>query len=807
MADPKYTNQVHFGIGDNDNADPDGCSFDTTDAQRTGYTSGAIMVRVSVENTGGKDTGVVAWRLHYNKVNSFATATQITTVSTNAFKMASGLPGNQDPTNAMVLGGTGTRQDGYYTEATSTESTAVKIPNAYYMEMQFCIEAGSGLEGNTDYYFFISEAGTSLDNYAQNLAIQTGSLAIQVPLDAGSLTLGQEFLGEAFGLQSKAVVLTGKSVATFYATVVQLAAVALTMTGQSFSTVMTYLFTFVSGALRFAGQVLNPVFFYDGDIEFVDTDGYTWRPHAEVAGAEQFMFVATSLSIAGKFIGEQFGLQRGTATYVGKYLGERFLTLAGGLSLVGRQTNEVFRLISGTISITGEFLSESFELIKGSINLVGKRIDEAFGLIKSSLSFVGKNLTILGDIQLMLDAASLALTGRYLGENFKFVKGTLSISGKLLDEIFRLVSNSLTLGGSFLAERFGLVASSLAFVGKDFSALISGAVNMLAGALTATGSFINERFTILAGSSVFTGKTVGEIVKLLKGTVSISGSLVNEAFGLVNGALTLAGQTLTILEAGAVMMAAGVLTFSPKTFGEGFRMVASSLTFVGKVLLWGQVVWKDGDIVFTDGDIIFVPKEGAVEVRLASVALVVAGKQLNERFTVLKGTLTLTGKNIITGSEILVELATVALSFVGSNIIELFRLKSVALSFVGKLVNAAETFLLKVQSLTFTGKAITATIVGRLVAGALVISGARVNEAFTLSRGTLTLTGRTLYFFAETILVLGASALTLTGYDIISLLDQILVLVKGTLTFGGKAFSEPGEYIKRMRDWFWEFIE
>ena len=178
MSDPKYTNQVHFGVGDNDNADPDSCSFDTTDVKRTGITAGTpFMIRVSVENTGAKDSGVVAWQLHYNTTNDFATATQITTNSANDLVMAAGQPTDQVATDAQVLGGTGTRQDGYYTEATSTQSSAMKIPDGQYAEMQFCVEVTPNAESDQDYYIFISEAGTTLDNYAQNLAIQTGTVA------------------------------------------------------------------------------------------------------------------------------------------------------------------------------------------------------------------------------------------------------------------------------------------------------------------------------------------------------------------------------------------------------------------------------------------------------------------------------------------------------------------------------------------------------------------------------------------------------------------------------------------------------
>ncbi|NIP51312.1 MAG: hypothetical protein GWN00_27485, partial [Aliifodinibius sp.] len=139
MSDPAYTNQYAFNVGDDDNTDPDSVTFDGCNTKRTGVAANdKFHIRFGIENTGGKDTSSVSWRVHYNTTNSFSTATQITTSTDNDFVMAGGQPDNNANTDTTVCTGTGSRVNGRYFEDPSTECVAFKVGDGQFVELQAC---------------------------------------------------------------------------------------------------------------------------------------------------------------------------------------------------------------------------------------------------------------------------------------------------------------------------------------------------------------------------------------------------------------------------------------------------------------------------------------------------------------------------------------------------------------------------------------------------------------------------------------------------------------------------------------------
>lgn len=164
MGQP-YLDQDNWRIGDDDNSDPDSCTWRGS-CGSSGYTYAKetpFQVRLTVSNTGNKTSGSITWSLYYNTTDDRTVvggALQVTT-SSNVIRIVSGTPTDGAATDTQVCAGTGTRKDGEYNDAndtitnfelTGTDSTA------QWSELQFCVQFQSDATADQTYYFFLYPA-------------------------------------------------------------------------------------------------------------------------------------------------------------------------------------------------------------------------------------------------------------------------------------------------------------------------------------------------------------------------------------------------------------------------------------------------------------------------------------------------------------------------------------------------------------------------------------------------------------------------------------------------------------------------
>ena len=200
--------QDHYKWGDDDNADPDSCSFDSLDTPRTGQAKlENIMLRIQVHDEAA-DSAAAVWNLYYNTTNNPSTATKVTT-SSAVVRLVDGTPADGTATDDYDVvydaSGTYTWSDGEYSE--SDDSDKMALLDGYYTDLQWCIEFQSDAGDSTDYWFFARRADSELDGHSQVPKITTaaGGTAYEKVLSfsiAPTLSLkkqGEKVLGFTIG--------------------------------------------------------------------------------------------------------------------------------------------------------------------------------------------------------------------------------------------------------------------------------------------------------------------------------------------------------------------------------------------------------------------------------------------------------------------------------------------------------------------------------------------------------------------------------------------------------------------------------
>jgi len=181
-----YSYQAHYKIGDDDSADPDTCSFDALNTERTGQAKlSNFMVRIQVTNT----IAALAnqnWHLYYNTVDNVATATQVTTTST-VVKLSNGTPTDQDPTTGQktVFFQTfppWTWVNGIYID-TSDFTNKLGLAASEHTDFQFCCQFDNTAGDNTTHYFYLTKAGT-LNEYTNVAKVKTAVVGWTGEIDA-----------------------------------------------------------------------------------------------------------------------------------------------------------------------------------------------------------------------------------------------------------------------------------------------------------------------------------------------------------------------------------------------------------------------------------------------------------------------------------------------------------------------------------------------------------------------------------------------------------------------------------------------
>jgi hypothetical protein len=114
----------NFLFADNDNADPDDCTFDVENESRVGVAkSVTFMVRIQVAETAGNDATNKNWQLYYNTSDTAATASAVLTAGSGGTTIitANGSPTQDDPCDVQRGSDPGgTWMDGIYSDGDET---------------------------------------------------------------------------------------------------------------------------------------------------------------------------------------------------------------------------------------------------------------------------------------------------------------------------------------------------------------------------------------------------------------------------------------------------------------------------------------------------------------------------------------------------------------------------------------------------------------------------------------------------------------------------------------------------------------
>lgn len=171
--------QRNYIFADDDNADPDNCTFDAENTPREAQALDTnVMVRLQVAEDGGDATLSKNWQLFYNTVDNENTATQVTTLTNPAIV-------NGTPADAAVVdvekcsAQPETWQNGLYSE--SDETGKLLLAANGNTEFQFCIQFTTGATG--DYYFYLFHDDSKLSGTYDNVAkitIGVSTLSINV---------------------------------------------------------------------------------------------------------------------------------------------------------------------------------------------------------------------------------------------------------------------------------------------------------------------------------------------------------------------------------------------------------------------------------------------------------------------------------------------------------------------------------------------------------------------------------------------------------------------------------------------------
>jgi hypothetical protein len=149
--------QYSWVIGDNDNATPDSCTWDTEKVKRTGQAKEApFMIRIRVDETGGNPSLSKNWQLYGYTSDTPGSATLIDTGTTTAWAQIVG----GEPTHGAATGDiadltdpTGTFQAGEYSESDETEKLLLAAGD--FTDFQFCLQFTTSATGLATYYFFV----------------------------------------------------------------------------------------------------------------------------------------------------------------------------------------------------------------------------------------------------------------------------------------------------------------------------------------------------------------------------------------------------------------------------------------------------------------------------------------------------------------------------------------------------------------------------------------------------------------------------------------------------------------------------
>ena len=188
--------QVHWKIGDNDNADPDGCTFDALDTTRTGQAkSSPFMVRLQITNDGDPALNSI-FQLYYNDSDTTTGAVQVGAALDGNVKVDSvlGEPTDQAVTDvsSTVFDNTGsfTWQNGRYDEIDAATEKLLLAEN-YYTDFQFCVQFTADAANETTYYFFMYEGGVPIQGYNSSAKVTTavgGTDYEETPTDTQGIT-------------------------------------------------------------------------------------------------------------------------------------------------------------------------------------------------------------------------------------------------------------------------------------------------------------------------------------------------------------------------------------------------------------------------------------------------------------------------------------------------------------------------------------------------------------------------------------------------------------------------------------------
>jgi len=178
-----YLIQDHWAIGDDDNADPDNCTFDTTDTTRTDQAKEEnFMIRIQVIND-ANDSTALQWQLYYNDSDDASTAVQVGTALDSDIQVDSslGTPAEEAAVGDydVVFDNTEnlTWMDGEYDEIDGGISKFM-LEAGKYTDFQFCVQLTELAQDEQTYYFFIRYGGAELDSYQRSAKVTSAESEI-----------------------------------------------------------------------------------------------------------------------------------------------------------------------------------------------------------------------------------------------------------------------------------------------------------------------------------------------------------------------------------------------------------------------------------------------------------------------------------------------------------------------------------------------------------------------------------------------------------------------------------------------------
>jgi len=192
------TRQVHYKIGDNDNANADLCSIDALDTGRVNQALEApFMIRIQavqidVTPTGGE------WTLWYNDTDDIDSAVKVGTALDGTIQVDSvnGLPTNEAAlvVDDVVNDNTATKTwtNGEYCDQDATTEEII-LNEQYYSDFQYCVKFTALAQSEKTYYFYIKIETIELDQYVYVAQVKT----ILIPVILGETELCHTITNQA----------------------------------------------------------------------------------------------------------------------------------------------------------------------------------------------------------------------------------------------------------------------------------------------------------------------------------------------------------------------------------------------------------------------------------------------------------------------------------------------------------------------------------------------------------------------------------------------------------------------------------